>query len=419
MIASVASLFQAVELSQPIRPLIIGERCNANGSKAFRELLLADDYEACLRLALAQEQAGAHVIDLCAAYAGRDELRDLTTLVSLFARNLRAPLMIDSTTPACIEACLPLYPGRCLVNSVNLEDGGANLRRVCRAVKRYGAAVVALTINERGMAMTAADKVDTAKAIHRIATEECGLRPQDLLFDCLTFTVGAGDETLRDAAVQTLEAIRRVKAELPGVYTMLGVSNVSFGLAPQARRILNSVFLHEAVAAGLDAAIVDAAKVLPLSRIGEADRTVCLDLLYDRRAADSAVPLMRFIEHFRGQSVAPAATTEVAERRPEPELFQRVVDGDATDLEDLLQVLLERYRAVEIINQILVPAMRHVGELFGRGDILLPFVLKSAEVMKGTTKSRARLGPFALFPAIISAPISEPTPSEAMSQPYP
>ena len=384
MIPSVASLFQSIELAQPIRPLLIGERCNANGSKAFRELLLAEDYEGCLRLAIAQEQSGAHVLDLCTAYAGRDEGRDLAALVPLFARNLRAGLMLDSTTPACIEACLPLYPGRCLVNSINLEDGGANLRRICRAVKRWGAAVVALTINERGMAMTADDKVETAKAIYRIATGEFGLRPQDLLFDCLTFTVGAGDETLRDAAVQTLNAIRRIKAELPGVYTVLGVSNISFGLAAPARRILNSVFLHEAVEAGLDAAIVDAAKILPLNRISEADREVCLDLLYDRSKAGQDRPVMRFIEHFSTQAPAADDISEATERRLEPELFRHVVDGDASDLVDILEALLQRYRATDIINQILVPAMRHVGELFGRGEILLPFVLKSAEVMKAS-----------------------------------
>ncbi|MBN2449030.1 MAG: dihydropteroate synthase [Lentisphaeria bacterium] len=388
MTPSIASLYQAVELRQQIPPLIVGERCNANGSRRFRECLLAEDFEGCLRLALEQEREGAHVIDLCTAYAGRDECRDLTELVVRCARELRVPLMIDSTTPACIEACLELYPGRCLVNSVNLEDGGANLRRICRAAKRHGAAVVALTIDESGMAMQAEEKVRVARRIHDLAVAECGLRSRDLLFDCLTFTVGAGDETLRDAAAQTLAAIRRLRAELPGVFTILGVSNISFGLAPHARRILNSVFLHEAVEAGLDAAIVDAGKVLPLSRIGEDDRVVCLDLLYDRGQGRPDPPLMRFIAHFRSRGEGDADGPGKKEaRHAEEALFQRVVDGDREGLEDLLRMLLGRHRPVDIINRILVPAMRHVGELFGRGEILLPFVLKSAETMRASVRT--------------------------------
>lgn len=381
---SVASLYQAVELQQEIPPLLIGERANANGSKKFRELLLADDYESCLKIAVEQEQKGAHIIDLCTAYAGRDEMADLTTLVRLCAGGLKAPLMIDSTTPKVIEACLRLYPGRAIINSINLEDGGVNIRRVCRAAKKYGAAVVALTIDERGMAMGADDKLRMARAIHAIAVDECGLRPQDLLFDCLTFTVGSGDNTLRDAALQTLEGIRRIKAELPGCLTVLGVSNISFGLAPAARRILNSVFLHEAVAAGLDAAIVDAARVLPLARISTEDRQVCLDLLHNRQVAGEKDPLMRFIDHFSTASTTAADEEQESTKPPEQQLFAKVLNGDKDGLEDLLAILRERFRPIDIINQILVPAMRHVGELFGKGEILLPFVLQSAEVMKGS-----------------------------------
>lgn len=381
---SVASLYQAVELQQEIPPLLIGERANANGSKKFRELLLAEDYESCLKIAVEQEQKGAHIIDLCTAYAGRDEMADLTTLVRLCAGGLKAPLMIDSTTPEVIEACLRLYPGRAIINSINLEDGGVNIRRVCRAAKKYGAAVVALTIDERGMAMGADDKLRMARAIHAIAVDECGLRPQDLLFDCLTFTVGSGDNTLRDAALQTLEGIRRIKAELPGCLTVLGVSNISFGLAPAARRILNSVFLHEAVAAGLDAAIVDAARVLPLARISTEDRQVCLDLLHNRQVAGEKDPLMRFIDHFSTASTTAVDEEQESTKPPEQQLFAKVLNGDKDGLEDLLAILRERFRPIDIINQILVPAMRHVGELFGKGEILLPFVLQSAEVMKGS-----------------------------------
>lgn len=382
---AVASLYQAVDLTQDIRPLLIGERCNANGSKRFRDLLLAEDDGGCLKIALEQEEAGAHVLDLCTAYAGRDEKADLLRLVKLFASSVKLPLMIDSTTPDCIEACLRIYPGRAIVNSINLEDGGKNLDRVCRVVKKYGAAVVALTINEKGMAMTAEEKVATARQIRDLAVDKYGLRPSDILFDALTFTVGSGDETLRDAAIQTLEAIRRIKAELPGVLTVLGVSNISFGLPAGARRVLNSVFLHEAVDAGLDAAIIDAAKVLPLASISAEDREASLDLLYNRGGEGAESPLMRFIRHFESKSQSEAkeeVKTDDGQGPAEEALAAQVLKGDKEGLEDLLSILMRRYPPVAIINNILVPAMRHVGELFGRGELLLPFVLQSAEVMK-------------------------------------
>ncbi len=381
---SVASLYQSVEIVQKPPPLLIGERCNANGSKRFRKLLLADDYEGCLQIAMEQQESGAHLLDLCTAYAGRDELKDLTTLVRLFAGAVRLPLVIDSTTPACIEAALRLYPGRCVINSINLEDGGETLDRVCPLIKRYGAAVIALTIDQDGMAMTTADKVATARAIYDRAVGRHGLRPSDLLFDPLTFTVGSGDETLRDAAVQSIEAIREIKRELPGVFTVLGVSNISFGLPVASRKILNSVFLHQAVEAGLDAAIVDAGKILPLATIDQADREVSLDLLYDRRRGESDDPLMRYIEHFSARSEAVAGKREAPEDAgpAETALADKVVRGDKEGLEDLLSILLRRYLPTAIINTILVPAMRHVGVLFGKGEILLPFVLQSAEVMK-------------------------------------
>jgi len=380
---SVSSLYQAVELAQEIRPLVIGERTNANGSKKFRELLLADDYQGCLSIGLAQEANGAHVLDLCAAYAGRDEVKDMTELVRLFAGSVKIPLMIDSTQPDVIEACLKIYPGRCIINSVNLEDGGANIRRICALAQRYGAALVALTINEDGMAMRTAEKVETARAIHDIIVGEFGMRPQDILFDPLTFTVGAGDETLRDAAIQTLDAIREIKQELPGVFTVLGLSNISFGLSPFSRKMLNSVFLHEAVEAGLDAAIIDAGKILPLAKVPEAEREVCMDLLYDRPGEDDAPPpLERFIEHFSEARDSSDDEDGEESRLPQRVLFDRVVDGDGESIEDQLSILLMRMTPIGIINQILVPAMRHVGELFGKGEILLPFVLKSAEVMK-------------------------------------
>lgn len=376
MKASVASLYQAVELQQEIPPLLIGERCNPNGSKAFREALLAEDWDACLKLALDQEGRGAQVLDLCVAYAGRDEQSDMSRLVKLFAGSCKAPLMLDSTSPETLAAVLPLYPGRAIINSINLEDGGANLDKVCRLAKKYGAAVVALTITEEGMALTCDKKVAAAKRIYRLAVEEHGLRPQDILFDLLTFTVGSGDEKMRDAAIETLEAIKQVKRELPGVGFTLGVSNISFGLRPAARKVLNSVFLHKAVAIGLNTAIVDAAKVLPYAAISEADRQLCLDLLYNR--SDAA--LMDFIAHF--EQAVEESEEETSDPLLEEQLRHKVLKGDKEGLEDLLTELRGRWRPLDIINSLLVPAMREVGELFGRGELLLPFVLQSAEVMK-------------------------------------
>ena len=368
---------------------MIGERSNTNGSKRFRECLLAEDFDGCLRIGLEQEAQGAQILDLCSAYAGRDETADLTRLVKLYAESVKIPLMIDSTTPDCIEACLKLYPGRCIINSINLEDGGKTLDRVCRLAKKYGAAVVALTINVKGMAMTADEKVATARQIYEQAVGKHGLRPQDILFDPLTFTIGAGDESLLDAAIQTLDGIRRIKQELPGVFTVLGLSNISFGLPPAARKILNSVFLHEAVEQGLDAAIIDPGKILPLAQISEEDRTFCLDLIYNRDQGKEKSPLMRFIDHF-AERVDSVGDDEAQVKRPEEELHQKIVRGEKDGIEDILAVLLDRYPPLEIVNQILVPAMRHVGELFGRGELLLPFVLQSAEAMK---KSVAWLEP--------------------------
>ncbi len=386
---SVASLYQAVEIAQDIPPLLIGERSNTNGSKKFRECLLADDFDGCLRIGLEQEAQGAQILDLCSAYVGRDETADLTRLVKLYAESVKIPIMIDSTTPDCIEACLKLYPGRCIINSINLEDGGKTLDKVCRLAKKYGAAVVALTINVKGMAMTADEKVETARQIYEQAVDKHGLRAQDILFDPLTFTIGAGDENLLDAGIQTLEGIRRIKEELPGVFTVLGLSNISFGLPPASRKILNSVFLHEAVEQGLDTAIIDPGKILPLAQISEEDRTFCFDLIYNRGQGQEKSPLMRFIDHF-AERVEAKEDDETQDKRPEEELHQKIVRGDKDGIEDILAVLLDRYPPLEIVNQILVPAMRHVGELFGKGELLLPFVLQSAEAMK---KSVAWLEP--------------------------
>lgn len=382
---ALASLYQAVELRQEIPPLLIGERMNTNGSKRFRDRLLAEDFQGCVEIGLEQERRGAHILDVCVAYAGRDEKADMLEMVRRLSGTVKLPLLIDSTTPDVIEAALRIYPGRCMINSINLEDGGKAIRRVCALLKKFGASTVALTIGPKGMAMTAADKVAVAREIHDIAVGEFGLRPQDLLFDALTFTIGAGDETLRDAAMQTLDGIRGIKAALPGVGCVLGLSNISFGLTPPSRKVLNSVFLHEAVRAGLDAAIVDPGNILPLARIDAVDREICLDLLYNRQKDPARTPLMLFIDHFQrlagGETTAGKAAED--EHRPaEQALTAHIVEGSKEGLDDLLAILLRRMPAVEIINRILIPAMRHVGELFGKGEMLLPFVLQSAEAMK-------------------------------------
>ncbi len=377
MKASVASLYQAVELHQEIPPLLIGERCNPNGSKAFKEALLAEDWDACLKVALAQEARGAQVLDLCVAYAGRDEAADMLKLTKLFTGSCKAPLMFDSTSPDTLELILPLYPGRAIINSINLEDGGANLDRICRLAKKYGAAVVALTINLEGMALTCDKKLAVAKDIYDLAVNKHGLRPQDILFDLLTFTVGSGDETMRDAAIETLKAIKLAKQQLPGVGFTLGISNISFGLRPAARKVLNSIFLHEAVEAGLNTAIVDAAKVLPYATISEEDRKICFDLLFNRHPD----ALMAFIDYFE-QAVEQDEGEAEDSLTIEEQLHQKVLKGDKEGLGDLLTALRGRWQPLDIINNLLVPAMREVGELFGRGDLLLPFVLQSAEAMK-------------------------------------
>ncbi|MGE5700697.1 MAG: methionine synthase [Deltaproteobacteria bacterium] len=381
---SLSSLYQAVEIRQEIPPLLIGERANANGSRRFRDLLLADDYPGALKIALEQQEDGAHAVDLCTAYAGRDEKADLSALTRLFAQSVKIPTVIDSTNPECIEAALRIHPGRCLVNSINLEDGGKNLERICRLAKKYGAAVIALTIGEKGMAMTVAEKVATARSIYELAVGRYGLRPSDLLFDVLTFTVGSGDPSLADAAKSTLAAVRSVKEELPGVYTSLGVSNVSFGLSPASRKVLNSVFLHEAVEAGLDAAIVDPARVLPFAQIPEEDRRVCLDLIYNRRKDPEESPIGEFVRRFSDadSSAGKATDEQKSAQPPEERLAGKVMAGDKEGLDDLLEILLTRRPAEAIINELLVPAMRRVGDLFGRGEMLLPFVLQSAEVVR-------------------------------------
>ncbi len=379
---AVASLYQSVPLDQDTTYLTVGERCNANGSRKFRDLMLADDLDGMVGIAKEQIREGAHVLDVCVDYVGRDGAPDMDALVQRLAQQSTGPIMLDSTQADVIEVGLKRLGGRAIINSINLEDGEARMAAVCPLAKEFGAAVVALLIDEEGQARDIEWKLRIAHRIHDLATERYGLAAEDLLFDTLTFPLGSGQEDLRGDAVATLEAIRRIKAELPGVRTILGVSNVSFGLSPAARQVLNSAFLHEAREAGLDAAIVSPAKILPMHRIEDEPRQVALDLIYDRRRPGYD-PLQRFMALFEGKEATQAASAEDLAALPVDErLKRRIIDGVRDGLEADLQEAMGTRSALAIINEVLLDGMKTVGDLFGAGEMQLPFVLQSAEVMK-------------------------------------
>jgi 5-methyltetrahydrofolate--homocysteine methyltransferase len=382
-----ASMFSAVPFHQEASFLIVGERTNANGSKKFRESMLAGDWDSCLRMARDQEREGAHVLDVCVDYVGRDGTVDMDEIASRFATQVTVPLVLDSTEPQVIEAGLQRLGGRAILNSANLEDGegeGSRFDRVCRLAKTYGAAVVCMLIDEEGQARDVEWKLRIAHRIHDLATRRYGLQPGDLIFDALTFPLSTGDEDLRGDAMATIEAIRRIKAELPGVYTTLGVSNVSFGLSPAARHVLNSVFLHECVEAGLDSAIVHAGRIMPLNKIPEDQQKVCLDLVYDRRdEAAGYDPLAALLDVFADVKVAEQATEDRSGWPVDERLKARIIDGDRDGLtDDLDDALAGGTPALGIINDVLLEGMKVVGDLFGSGQMQLPFVLQSAETMK-------------------------------------
>jgi 5-methyltetrahydrofolate--homocysteine methyltransferase len=379
---SASSLYISVPFRQDRSILIVGERTNANGSKQFRERLLAGDADGMVAVARDQVKEGAHVLDVCVDYVGRDGVADMGDLVGRLATQCTIPLVIDSTEAAVIEAALKRIGGRAIINSVNLEDGEAGRpATIFPMARRYGAAVVGLLIDEEGQARTVEWKLRVAHRLHDLAVRRYGLEASDLIFDALTFPLGSGQEDLRKDGLATLEAIRRIKAELPGVYTVLGVSNVSFGLKPAARQVLNSVFLHMAVEAGLDAAIVNAAKILPMNRIDPHQREVARQLVCDERR-DGYDPLAEFMRLFEGGAAARAAEVRPVPRSIEDRLKARIVDGERPGLEALLDEALGTYDALTIINEILLDGMKTVGELFGSGQMQLPFVLQSAEVMK-------------------------------------
>ena len=382
-----ASLYQSVPFRQDTAYLSIGERTNANGSRAFRDAMLAEHWDDCIEIARDQIRDGAHLLDLCVDYVGRDGVIDMRALAGRFATASTLPLVLDSTEVPVVEAGLEMLGGRAVVNSVNYEDGdgpSSRIRRIMPVIREHGAAVIALTIDEQGQARTAATKADVAERLVRDLTDNWGMRAEDIIVDCLTFTIATGQEESRRDALETIEGIREVKRRFPDVQTTLGVSNVSFGLNPAARMVLNSVFLAEAVKAGLDSAIVHASKILPTSRIPDAQREVALDLVYDRRGPDYD-PLTRFLDLFEGVDIAVLRQGKAAELAALPlseRLERRIVDGERTGLEaDLDQALTVR-PALEIVNDTLLSGMRTVGELFGSGQMQLPFVLQSAEVMK-------------------------------------
>jgi 5-methyltetrahydrofolate--homocysteine methyltransferase len=387
-IVAVTSTYSAVSLHQDTSLMIIGERTNANGSKAFRDAMLEGDLDRCISIGEGQVAEGAHLVDLCVDYVGRDGVQDIGPLAQRFATEITAPVVIDSTETPVMEAALERIGGRSVLNSANLEDGegeGSRIDRVLSLAKEHGAAVICLLIDERGQARDLEWKLEIAHRIHTLATERYGLAPEDLIFDPLTFPLSTGDDDLRGDAIATIEAITRIKAELPGVTTVLGVSNVSFGLKPALRRVLNSVFLHECISAGLDAAIIHAGKITQLSEIAEDDVSTCLDLIYNRQT-DTYDPLEVLLESFSdatesSRSVDPLEGLDLPER-----LTKRIVTGNAVGLEEDLDAALETMPALEIINDILLAGMKIVGDLFGAGEMQLPFVLRSAQTMKGAVR---------------------------------
>jgi len=385
----VASLYQHVPFRQDTAFLTIGERTNANGSKAFRDAMLEGRYEDCVGIARAQTRDGAHLLDVCVDYVGRDGVADMREIVARFATAATLPLVLDSTEATVIEAGLELTGGRAVINSVNYEDGDgpdSRIARVMPLVREHGAAVIALTIDERGQARTAEWKVAIAERLIGDLTRNWGMRVEDIIVDCLTFPIATGQEETRRDGIETIEAIAELKRRYPDVQTTLGVSNVSFGLKPAARAVLNSVFLAECVRAGLDSAIVHAARIMPIARIPDEQRQVALDLVYDRRR-EGYDPLARLLELFEGVDAAELKASRAAELAGLPlweRLKRRIIDGERSGLEADLDAALAQRPALEIVNDVLLDGMKTVGELFGSGQMQLPFVLTSAEVMKAS-----------------------------------
>ncbi|HEU4720132.1 MAG TPA: methionine synthase [Gemmatimonadaceae bacterium] len=384
--ALVSSAMRATSLRQEPAPLLVGERVNAQGSRKVKRLLLADDYEGILDVAREQQESGAHVLDVCVALTERgDEAEQMAKVVKLLSMSVETPIMIDSTEAGVIAKALEHIPGRAIINSINMENGRKRIDDVVPLAKQHGAALVALTIDPVGMAKTRERKLEVARAIYDIVVGEYGLAPEDLIYDALTFTLATGDPEWIDSAKETIEGIRLIKRELPGVFTILGVSNVSFGLDPAARYVLNSVFLHHCVSAGLDAAIVNPAHITPYAEISAEHRALADDLVFNRRPD----ALQRFIEGFATaeQNDARAEKDDpTASMTPEQRVHWMVLHRKKEGIEDALDAAGVRENPVRVLNEVLLPAMKDVGDKFGAGELILPFVLQSAEVMKKAVK---------------------------------
>ncbi len=378
----VASAMTAISLEQQPRPLLVGERINAQGSRRIKRLLLEDRYDDIVIVAREQVDGGAHVLDVCVALTERpDEEDQMRALARRLAQSIEAPLMIDSTEPKVLQAALENYPGRAIVNSVHLESGRAKVDSVLPLAREHGAAVVALTIDESGMAKTAERKLEVARRIYQIAVEEYGLPPGALIFDDLTFTLATGEAEFLTSAIETIEGIKRIKSELPGALTSLGISNVSFGLKPAARAALNSVFLHHCVEAGLDCALVHPKEIVPYFEIDAGVRELADDLVFNRRPD----ALTRLIEHFEDVVPGAAAAAEAAAEEDAPveeRIHQAILRRRKDGIEAKIDEAMQTRSAMQVLNEILLPAMKDVGDRFGRGELILPFVLQSAEVMK-------------------------------------
>jgi 5-methyltetrahydrofolate--homocysteine methyltransferase len=380
-------------IQQPYRQdtsfLIVGERVNASGSKKMRDLLSMEDWDGLVSLAKEQEREGAHVLDVNVDFVGRNGENDMHELASRLSTNIKIPLMFDSTEWQKMEAGLQHAGGKCIMNSTNYEDGVPRFTKVIELAKRYGASVVIGTIDEEGMARTAEGKLKIAKRAYDQATTELKLPASDLFFDSLALPISTGIEEDRRNALETIEGIRRIKKELPGCFTILGISNISFGLNPASRVVLNSVFLHDAVEAGLDAAIVNASKIEPLNRIGEKELKVARELIYDQREFEGEVctydPLTEFTKLFEGVK-AKGSKKASKGATVEERLKNHIIDGEKIGLEDELKSALEKYSALDIVNDILLEGMKVVGDLFGSGQMQLPFVLQSAEAMKAAVR---------------------------------
>ena len=388
-VASVASLYSAVPLRQENAFLSIGERCNANGSKKFREAQDREDWDTTVAMAREQVKEGSHTLDICTAFVGRNEIKDMNAVVSRMAGSVNAPLVIDSTELPVIESALKLYGGKAIINSINFENGEEPAVRRMELSRKFGAAVIALTIDEVGMAKDVEGKVAMAHRLYDFAVNQHGLPASDLMFDPLTFTICTGNEDDRKLGLWTLEAIERIAKELPECQIILGLSNISFGLKAAARQVLNSVFLDHAVQRGMTGAIVHFSKILPLHKLDPEEARIAEDLIYDRRA-EGYDPLHALIALFEGRDGV-AKVEKVRAATVEERLKQRIVDGDRTGLEVDLEDAMKSWQPIDIINQLLLDGMKVVGELFGSGKMQLPFVLQSAETMKAAV---AWLEPF-------------------------